>query len=84
MQGATRCACVCVSDRNGPSAYLIARKRFVTLIPSISAFSAERETVNATELKCSLSITRRATSASLLYMGGVSFIEKKNKKRSSR
>lgn len=44
-----------IYDRDGPPAYLIAWKRFVTLIPSIPsipAFSAERETANGTKLKC--------------------------------
>jgi len=40
-----------VRDCNGLPAYLINRKCFVTLMPSISAFSAEREIAIATELK---------------------------------
>jgi len=43
-----------VRNRNGLPAYLIMWKCFVTLMPSISAFSAERETATATELKLSV------------------------------
>lgn len=73
--------CIRTRSGNGPSAYLIPWKRFVTLIPSISTFSAERKTVDATELKCSLSITRRATGASLLNINAYD-LPKKIKKLS--
>lgn len=68
-----------VHDRNGPSAYLIGRKRFVTLMPSISALSAARNCQCRTGVKCASSIT---LCYYIIIKRDVSFI--KNSRRNTR